>query len=775
MKNCLLIFFSLICKCAFSQLNDDFNDGNFTHNPSWKGDISSFSVNGTGHLQSNASQAGSTTHLVTANHLAKSARWEFYIRLDFDPSSTNRIRVYLISDKDMLTGPLEGYFIQIGEPGNTDSYDLYRQSGTSVVKILDGPVQPRLNPDQVICRLQVKRDEAGNWELDADSEGGYNFKPVGLTTDNTFSQTAWFGFACQFTTTRSDKFYLDDFKIEEWESNLPPAYEARLNDIVINEIFADPDPSVGLPDAEFIELWNRTGQNISLKSWTYGDASVSYRFLAEMIKAGEHLILCANADTGKFKTFDRVLGISPWPALNNTGDHLSLKDDKGRIINTLSYTNEWYRDGTKQDGGWTLELVDPNAVCAGIKNWLASVDTKGGTPGRVNSVYKLFDEGPPLQVSKVLLIDSITLAVTFNRFTDSLSAVNPGNYLLNNGVGKPLSAVYATSDQLTVALKLPVPLVRGKFYKLSAEGITDCSGAEIQNGAGTMEFFIPAEIRKSGILISEVLFNPRPAGVDFVEIYNNSGQELDLAELSISNVSQPDTLNRAKRISKDQQLIRPGEFMVLTSDPERVKNEYFTEKPNAFLKMPDFPAYNNDQGVVTLLKNAQIIDQFNYSEKMHMPLIKDPDGISLERSDYKKPADEPKNFRSAAASVGFATPGYQNSQYQPDNDSEDEFKLASLTFSPDNDGFEDEMELHYRLNKPGYIANITIFNDRGNVVRKLYQNYSLGTAGTLTWNGLDDTATVRTAGIYLLYAELFNTEGEIKKFRKTVVLAKKLN
>jgi hypothetical protein len=158
-----------------------------------------------------------------------------------------------------------------------------------------------------------------------------------------------------------------------------------------------------------------------------------------------------------------------------------------------------------------------------------------------------------------------------------------------------------------------------------------------------------------------------------------------------------------------------------------------------------------------------------------MPLIKDPEGISLERSDYTKPANEPNNFRSAAASAGFATPGYRNSQSQPEEDSTNEFKLASMTFSPDNDGFEDEMELHYRLNKPGFIANITIFNDRGNVVRKLYQNYSLGTSGILRWNGLDDTASARTAGIYLVYAELFNTEGEIKKFRKTVVLAKKLD
>ena len=291
MKNCLLILFLLICKCAFSQVNDGFDDGNFTLQPSWTGDTGSFAVNTAGVLQSNVSPAAGIAFLATGNKLSLSVRWEFYIRLDFDPSATNRLRVYLISDQADLKGQLEGYFIQIGEAGGADSYDLYRQSGTTVVKILDGPAQPRPNADELICRLQLTRDNNGVWELAADSKGGYDFEPVGTAMDATFSRTAWFGISCQFTATRADKFYFDDLKIEEWASQSPPPREAHVNDIVVNEIFADPEPSAGLPDAEFVELWNRTTETIPLKAWTYSDAISNYRFGAESINAGEHLIL----------------------------------------------------------------------------------------------------------------------------------------------------------------------------------------------------------------------------------------------------------------------------------------------------------------------------------------------------------------------------------------------------------------------------------------------------------------------------------------------------
>ena len=554
------------------------------------------------------------------------------------------------------------------------------------------------------------------------------------------------------------------------QSNVP----ARANEVVINEIFADPNPSVGLPPVEFVELWNTTGRTISLKDWLYSDASSTFKFLNDSIRPYEYLILCARSDTSFLKKFGRYIGLSPWPSLNNSADNLSLKDPDGKIISSVDYIDTWYQDAIKKNGGFTLELIDPNAVCKGIKNWQGSNDSAGGTPGRQNSVYKMFDNLASLQIVTVDVLDSISILLKFNRYIDGIQASDPRNYKINNGVGFPDSIQFLDTDFSSVVLKFDQPLARGIYYKITIDQVTDCSGNIILSQFGSFEFLLPKKINKSDVLISEILFNPRPAGVDFVEIFNRSIYTLDLNDLYISNVPYPDTLKKGIRINT-KRLWNSGEYIVLTSDPEKIKNEYRTKNPDAFLKIIRFPAYNNEKGTVSILSNNILIDQFSYTEKMHFAIIKNPEGVSLERLSFEKSTEEPGNFQSASASAGFATPGYKNSQSTDGLTSKDEFELQSSSFSPDNDGFEDLMQLRYKLSESGFVANVTIYNSNGTVILKLYKNFTLATQGLLEWDGKNEASEINPPGIYLIYAELFNAKGVVKKFRKTVVLAKKLN
>jgi hypothetical protein len=138
MRKTLLLFMLLSVKLTFGQISDDFTDGNFNLNPSWSGDDSKFYVNSSKQLQSSLTAIAQSVSLSTRSFLATNVKWEFTVQMDFDPSATNRARIYLISDQENLNGSLNGYFLQIGESGTTDSYDLYRQSGTTVTKIIVG-------------------------------------------------------------------------------------------------------------------------------------------------------------------------------------------------------------------------------------------------------------------------------------------------------------------------------------------------------------------------------------------------------------------------------------------------------------------------------------------------------------------------------------------------------------------------------------------------------------------------------------------------------------
>ena len=108
---------------------------------------------------------------------------------------------------------------------------------------------------------------------------------------------------------------------------------------------------------------------------------------------------------------------------------------------------------------------------------------------------------------------------------------------------------------------------------------------------------------------------------------------------------------------------------------------------------------------------------------MHFGLLKDLNGVSLERIDNEQPADNPGNWHSASEQVGWATPGLPNSAARSiSTDSESLISLNSEVFSPDNDGFEDQLEIGYNVDEAGYVANVTIFNAKGLKMRTLVNN-----------------------------------------------------
>ncbi len=98
-----------------------------------------------------------------------------------------------------------------------------------------------------------------------------------------------------------------------------------------------------------------------------------------------YLILTHEDGAAAMGTYGDVFGFSSLQ-LTNSGASLSLLSAEGRTISSVSYTDKWYNDAAKADGGWTIEQIDPNNPCGGKNNWTASVDPSGGTPGTINSV-----------------------------------------------------------------------------------------------------------------------------------------------------------------------------------------------------------------------------------------------------------------------------------------------------------------------------------------------------------------------------------------------------
>jgi len=494
-------------------------------------------------------------------------------------------------------------------------------------------------------------------------------------------------------------------------------------------------------------------------------------FKTEEIESGAYLILCAEKDTLSFKPYGKVMGMPLWTSLNNQKDSIQLKNNKGRVIQQVTYSSTWHRDLEKRKGGYSLELIDYQSVCLDLQNWGSSKDRIGGTPGRKNSIYQQNLTNEALKLVEIEVIDSISLSLNFNREIDSLKASITTNYEINNGVKKPEFAIPQAPNFDRVVLKFEQALTRGQTYRLKANDIGDCRNMSISANFNFGEFHLAPKIQKNDVLLSEILFNPKTGGSDFVEIYNNAKYSIDLKELTIAQ-SIKDSINSIREISKKQFLLEPRNYLALTINPENIKKEYLVKNEGSIHKITSMPVFNDDEGTAVLLSDGKTIDQLSYTEKMHFPLLKNTEGISLERSKLNRPANESGNLRSATIASGGATPGYKNSQNTDEQPIQDEFALISKTFSPDNDGFEDLLEIKYQA-LAGEIANISIFNDQGALVKKLVKNYTLNREGILIWDGLNDQSQMSPMGIYLLHAEIFNLSGQIKRFRKSFAVVSK--
>ncbi|HYF68666.1 MAG TPA: lamin tail domain-containing protein [Ohtaekwangia sp.] len=205
----VFITFHLFCNSlqVLGQFKDDFTDEDFTQNPAWTGNSADFIVS-SGILRLNAPAVTASSALVTSGPGILNTSWEFTTHLEFNPSSSNYVRIYLASDGADLSGDLNGYFIMLGN--TADEISLYRQTGTTRTKVIDG-ADGRLDLSSSTVRVKVTCDENGNWKLYADVSLTGTFQLEGEATDKTHTASSYFGIQCVYTSTRSNKFAFDDF------------------------------------------------------------------------------------------------------------------------------------------------------------------------------------------------------------------------------------------------------------------------------------------------------------------------------------------------------------------------------------------------------------------------------------------------------------------------------------------------------------------------------------------------------------------------------------
>lgn len=544
--------------------------------------------------------------------------------------------------------------------------------------------------------------------------------------------------------------------------------------IVIDEIMADPTPQIGLPNAEWIELKNTSPVAINLQNYRIGKTgSVSGPMPSLLLQPDSFVIVTTSSQVAALSAFGRTISVTSFPSLSNDADLIFLQTNSGAVMHLVDYNSSWYQNQVKANGGWSLEMIDTHNPCAGATNWKASSDNTGGTPGKKNSIDAVNADNTSPKLLRAFATDNSNLILFFDEPLDSNKASLAASYSVSDGVGTPATAIAQGPTFNKVNLALSTALTAGKVYTVTVMNVSDCSGNIIATD-NTAKLGLASQADSFDLVINEILFDPQPFGVDYLEIYNRSNKIIDLAGISIANrSSSTGALGAPVKLSIDNYLLFPAEFIALTTDPSIVKQQYVPNNPDAFLTVA-LPSFPDDKGTAVVLNNqGNVVDELSYDSKWHFALLDNQQGVSLERIDYNKPTNQSSNWASAASTADFGTPGYVNSQYRADLTPQGEISINPKMFSPDNDGFEDFTLITFKFPEPGYVANVTIYDAAGRLVKTLQRNTTTAATGSFKWDGLDDKLQRVPAGTYIIYTDIFNLKGQKKQFKNTVIVAKK--
>lgn len=561
-----------------------------------------------------------------------------------------------------------------------------------------------------------------------------------------------------------------------WVASLPSSLGQSFQrySVVIHEILPDPSPPVGLPSYEYVELRNRSSTIINLKQWKLSDGSSTAVIPSDIFLGPDSMIiLCSNSALPQLTLLGRAIGMTNFPSLNNEGDQLILMGPDNKVIHAIQYDLQWYDNIIKSQGGWALEMIDPSNPCLERENWKASTDPKGGTPGKENTVHgKSTDLLAPVPL-RSFSIDNHSVVIQFSE-----PPANPAllpNIHFATTPNLPITSIEAEPPFFRNArITFLSELQPDSVYSLSVRGIKDCIENEMTSPV-VVPFGLPSPPFKGDIIFNELLFNPRPGKYDFVEFYNRSNRIIDMREIYMGGLTTSGSMINPVQVSGSPFYLFPNEYLVITPDVGELMKEYPEADQKQVMENRELPSMPDEKGAIALSTRTNLItDAIIYDESWHFPLLNKKEGVSLERIDPYGKTNDPSNWTSAASLADFATPTKKNSQYQSYRQKEAMVTIDPSSFTPDNDGYNDLLGIHYKVNQPGYVMQVRVYDTEGRLVANPIPQATLASNGSVWWNGMDSNRKLLSAGNYIVWVELVHINGKVTHHRFTVTLLRRM-
>ena len=645
----------------------------------------------------------------------------------------------------------------------------------------------------------------------------------------------------QLTLSAKNIVQADGGQMADYEQVL---YLPMYGDIVINEIMCDVSPApANLPAVKYIELFNTAKVDFSLKYCSFLAGDYEYAFPATSIAAGEYMLICRSDSLDSYAKTAKKFDDSKITIKNKK---LSLINQAGYIVDSLTYTTEMYNDKVKSQGGYSLERIDPYNLYMVEGNWTASLDIAGGTPGRVNSTLSTVKDNQPPRVASTSVVDNNTIQIVFSKnilaeasklllngnastecsvslntvtvkFAEELKEgdntlkINPlpdyvGNLSADTSITfsyyrlKLLNVYAASNYQLCFVFNNDLALTDASvFYSgnetnntIYVEGKTafvgfaqsfaqdskiNASAVRIKDIYGNVidsvsNMLVYHNTGRFDILITEVMFYPLSGEKRFLEIYNNSQYPIPINQYSI--VFYDNKGERKQSVLNADYLLQPQQYALITPDTASIQERYTCG--GMMIQHTKLPAFDNTRGSIVLLNTfGAVIDSMVYDRTESNTLEINVQGVSLERIGFNPNSTDLAAWKFATAATDYATPGLPNSHVEPTPSTvlEDAVTIVNELFTPDGDGFNDEVEILVSSSTDDTAADVSIYDANGVHRCTLATRTNIGTSASFYWNGKSDSGDLCKSGIYVIYVKTISPNGKTTAYKKVCVLNRK--
>ena len=155
--------------------------------------------------------------------------------------------------------------------------------------------------------------------------------------------------------------------------------------VVISEINYNPRGSQGGTAAEFIEFYNYGTLPVDMTSWYMNGVEFIFP-AATVLQPGQRLVIASNNSPATFAAqYPGVVVLGYFGGtLNNGGERLTVYDAAGRLVTSVEYDDDLPWPSAADNGGYSLELINPAGDLLSGINWRASTALKG-SPGAANT------------------------------------------------------------------------------------------------------------------------------------------------------------------------------------------------------------------------------------------------------------------------------------------------------------------------------------------------------------------------------------------------------